>query len=122
MAEETYTVDRDERGRFTNPSKPLFPHKVERAAVKAAGLVERSAEKRRQNRGRIFQTGFFTPAKFAKDARKTMQRALPGSTPRLRREVMKTVRGRGKYGPHYPNRYEVGQESSKGFNRMKRMK
>jgi len=72
----------------------LFPHKVEKAAVKAIGLLERGAEKRRQNRGRIFQTGFFTPQKFFKGARKVMKQALPGSTPRLREAVIDLVERR----------------------------
>jgi len=79
-----------------NPKRPMFPHKVEKAAVKATVLLERAAEKRRQNRGRIFQTGFFTPQKFKKDAEKEMKKALPVSTPRLRKAVMKTVGARKK--------------------------
>jgi hypothetical protein len=34
----------------------------------------------------------------------------------------KSLKPREKYGPHYPNRYEVGQGGSKGLATMKRAK
>ena len=85
----------------------LFMPRVERAAARAIGLRAKAEEQFRLDRQGVPQVGY-APISTGLRASKVMEKALPGSTPRLREQVISIVKKRKHRRSHFPNRKHRG--------------